>query len=301
MEKNKKIVVIGSINTDMVVKTERLPAPGETVLGGTFFINNGGKGANQAVAAARMGGDVTFIAKTGNDDFGKRAFKYLEKEKIDTKYIFTDANYATGTAFITVDSKGENCIVVASGANSALGVMDIQNALPAIEQADIVLMQLETKVETVEFASKISQKNGAKVILNPAPATTIPDEIFKRLYAIIPNQTEAELLTGIQISDFETAKMAANLLYAKGVQHVIITLGDKGVLLKWYDRFYEVESVKTTVVDTTAAGDTFCGALCVALSKNDNLLEAVKFANRAAAISVSRHGAQDSIPYEWEM
>jgi ribokinase len=291
-----KIIVIGSSNTDMVIKTERLPLPGETVLGGTFLMNPGGKGANQAVAAVRLGGKVSFIAKTGNDVFGKQSVKLYREEGIDTGYIFTDTDNPSGVALISVDSKGENCIVVASGANASLSIADIEQARPGIETGSFLLMQLETSLETIEYAAQLAKKKGIKVILNPAPAQELPLSLFENLYLVTPNKTEAELLSGIKITDRQRAEKAAEEIAQKGVDNVIITLGAEGALIKERDTFHFVEAEKVIAVDTTAAGDTFNGALCVALSEGKGLADAVRFASKAAALSVTRMGAQASIP-----
>lgn len=297
----KKIVIIGSSNTDMVVKSSKLPVPGETVLGGDFAMNPGGKGANQAVAAARLGGDVTFICKVGNDMFGKQAIALYEKEGIDISQVSTDDKCQSGVALITVDSTGENCIAVASGANGTLSPSDIDKAAGVINKADLVLMQLETPLDTVEYAAELASRNGIKVILNPAPAQTIPDKLLRSLYMIVPNTTEAELLSGKKIDSWESACNAAKIIADKGVKIVIITLGAMGALVLDNGEYHKAEVQKIDAVDTTAAGDTFCGALCVALSEGLSIMDAVTFANKASGISVSRMGAQPSIPKREEL
>lgn len=296
-----KIVVIGSCNTDMVIKANRLPVPGETVLGGTFLMNPGGKGANQAVAASRLGGNITFIAKTGNDLFGKQSVELYNSEGINTSYIFSDPNNPSGVALISVDAFGENCIVVASGANAFLSTKDIEKAKDIIASAEIVLMQLEIPLETVEYAAKIANENGVKVILNPAPAQSLPISLIQNLFLITPNKTEAELLSGIKVTDWDSAKTAAAIISEKGVENVVITLGSKGALIKEKGEYHKIEALKVEAVDTTAAGDTFNGALCVGLSEGKSIVESVKMASRAAAITVTRMGAQSSIPYRKEM
>ncbi len=299
---NKKIVVLGSSNTDMVIKTERLPVPGETVLGGTFLMNPGGKGANQAIAASRLGGEVTFICKTGNDMFGQQSVDLYAEENINTDFIFQDKALPSGIALITVDAHGENCIVVASGANFSLNCSDIDQAREAIEQADLLLLQLETPIETVLHAARMAHDKGVKVILNPAPAQPIPAELFEQLYMIVPNKTESELLSGVEVSDWQTARRAAEIISGKGVQVVVITLGSMGTLVKSGDQYFEVPvPVKVDAIDTTAAGDTFCGGLSVGIAEGMDLPEAVRFANKAAGISVTRMGAQASIPYRKEL
>jgi ribokinase len=297
----KKIVVVGSCNTDMVIKADRLPIPGETVLGGTFFMNPGGKGANQAVAAARMGGRVTFISKTGNDVFGKQSVVLYNAEDIKTDYIFSDPSNPSGVALITVDSFGENCIVVASGANASLCPADIDKAAPEIESCDLVLMQLEIPVNTVEYVAEMANRKNIKVILNPAPARALSDQLLKNTYIIVPNRSEAEILSGIKVTDRESARQAADIISAKGVSIVVITLGSQGALIKDHEEYHFVDAVKVDALDTTAAGDVFCGTLCVGLSEGRSILDAVKMAAKASAITVTRMGAQSSIPHRAEL
>jgi len=296
-----KIVVIGSCNIDMVITTDQLPKPGETVLGRNFRMFSGGKGANQAVAAARLGGHVTFITKIGNDLFGKRNIAQYGNEHIDTRYIFSDPDLPTGVALIMVDKDGENCIAVASGANESLKPDDIEKVKEVIDDCSILLLQLEIPMETVEYAASLAYKKGLKVILNPAPAASLPDKLLKCLYAIIPNKKEAEKLSGIPIYDNESARRAADVIARKGVSKVIITLGEKGACIKDEFDYYEIPANKVKAVDTTAAGDTFCGAFCVGLSEGFSIEEAAKMANKAASIAVSRQGAQSSIPYRHEI
>ena len=298
---SKKIVVVGSCNTDMVIKADRLPVPGETIIGGTFLMNPGGKGANQAVAAARMGGAVTFICKTGNDIFGEQAVLQYAKENINTDFVYSDPLQPSGVALITVDANGENCIVVASGANACLVPDDINKASTEIEESSLVLMQLEIPIETVGYVAEMAHSKGIKVILNPAPARALSDDLLKNLYMIIPNSSEAEILSGIKVSDVESAKRAADIISAKGVGIVVITLGPQGALIKDNTEYHYVEAPKAEAVDTTAAGDTFCGAVCVGLSEGKSILDSVRMAARAAAISITRMGAQASIPYRNEL
>jgi len=297
----KRIVIVGSCNTDMVIKADRLPIPGETVLGGTFFMNPGGKGANQAVAAARMGGNVTLISKTGNDVFGKQSVMLYNTENIKTDYIFSDPKNPSGVALITVDSFGENCIVVASGANASLSPADIDTAAEAIVNAGIVLMQLEIPIDTVEYVAEMASGRGIKVILNPAPARALSDKLLKNVYILIPNKSEAEILSGIKVTDRQTAIQAADIISAKGVDIVIITLGSQGALIKQHHEVHFVEAVKVDAVDTTAAGDVFCGTVCVGLSEGKTVTEAVEMAAKASAITVTRMGAQSSIPHRSEL
>ncbi len=298
---NKKIYVIGSSNTDMVVKSEKLPAAGETILGGTFLMNAGGKGANQAVAAAKLGAEVIFVSKVGDDIFGKQAIEGFQKEGINNDFVFTDTKNPSGVALILVDAKGENSIAVASGANGNLQIAEVEKAIEQISDKDTVLLQLEIPIPTVEFAIKKSYQNGAKVILNPAPAQKLDETVFQYLDIITPNETEAELLTGIKVTDLETAKQAAEILHQKGVRNIIITLGSRGAYLYNSTTNCLIETPKVQAVDTTAAGDVFNGALAVALSEGNDLEQAIDFACKAAAVSVTRMGAQASAPLRSEV
>lgn len=296
-----RIIVIGSSNTDMVIKTEKLPVPGETILGGTFLMNPGGKGANQAVAAARLGGKVTFITKRGNDLFGNQAVGLLMREGIDTQYIVKDPELPSGVALITVDSAGENSIVVAPGSNGNLLSEDIPSVIFEAGKYEILLLQLEIPIETVEFSAVTASEHGIKVILNPAPACKLPDNLLKHTWLITPNETEAEALTGVKINNIISAESAAVSLQERGVKNVIITLGEAGAFVKSDNYSGIVPGVKVISVDTTAAGDVFNGALAVAISEGKELNEAVLFANIAASISVTRMGAQASAPYRNEI
>jgi len=296
-----RILVVGSSNTDMVVKIKTLPRPGETVIGGSFLMNAGGKGANQAVATARLGGDVSFICKVGNDIFGEQAIQLFQKEGIDTSHVFTDADNPSGVALITVDEHGENCIAVASGANANLTEEDISSVEKAIDEAGYVLMQLEIPIETVEYVADVAFRKNKKVILNPAPAQALSPELLQHLYAITPNETEAEIITGIKTSDIQSAIEAAQVIAYLGVQHVVITLGSKGALLYTDGKAIEIPAQKVEAIDTTAAGDVFNGAFTLALSEGKDFTEAVRFACKAAAISVTRIGAQASAPYRHEI
>jgi len=294
------IVIIGSSNTDMVIKCEHLPAPGETILGGNFFMNAGGKGANQAVAAARLNGDVCFIAKVGNDVFGRQAIDLFIKENIKTEYIFIDDANPSGIALITVDAKGENCIAVAQGANGNLSVDDIKNTEAVLQDADIILVQLEIPIETIEYIAGFARRHNKILILNPAPARILTDDLLGKISIITPNETEASMLSGIEVTNIEAAKQAAHVLSAKGIETVIITLGKDGALLYQNNEFRVIPTNVVNPVDTTAAGDVFNGALAVALSEQKDIKDAVRFANIAASISVTRLGAQASAPYRSE-
>ena len=299
--KANKILVVGSSNTDMVIKTYNFPAPGETILGGRFLMNAGGKGANQAVAAARLGGVVTFVGKIGADIFGKQAVQQLEDEGINVDFVAVDHRNPSGVAMITVDRKGENSIVVAPGSNGTLSPEDFNMALPELPDAEFVLMQLEIPIPTVEYIARIASQKQKKVILNPAPAAALSDELLQNLYIITPNETEAELLTQIKVSDEQSALKAAEALHEKGVEIVIITMGAAGAFLLINGKSELIKASKVEAHDTTAAGDTFNGALVVALSEGKTIRESIAFANKAAAISVTRIGAQSSIPFRNEI
>ena len=296
----KKIVVVGSANTDMVVKAATLPLPGETLLGGTFFMNAGGKGANQAVAAARLGGNVTLIAKVGNDIFGKQTIEGLQKENINTDFVFTDDTAPSGIALIMVNEEGENCIVVAPGANANLLQADIIT-VNAINEAAIILMQLEIPLATIEAVAIMAKATNQQVIINPAPAQPLSDELLNGLFLITPNETEATLLTGVTVTNQATASKAADIFLSKGVQNVIITLGKQGAYFKNRNEQFKVAAPVVQAKDTTAAGDTFSGALTVALTENMDWQQAIQFAVIAASISVTRLGAQASVPFRNEI
>ncbi len=299
----KKILVVGSSNTDMVIKTRKFPAPGETILGGRFFMNPGGKGANQAVAARRLGGIVSFVGKIGNDIFGKQAMQLLEDEGIRIDFVATDSDNPSGVAMITVDAEGENSIVVAPGSNGTLSPKDVDQAATELNDADLVLLQLETPLDTVSYIAEKANSLGKKVVLNPAPApaSPLPDALYKNLFIITPNETEAELLTGIRATDESSAQLAAEALRAKGVNIVIITMGASGAFLLSPTHSGMIPAPLVKAVDTTAAGDTFNGALVVAISEGLELAEAVRFASQAASLSVTKIGAQSSIPYRKEV
>jgi len=295
-----RILVIGSANTDMVVKANELPLPGETILGGTFIMNPGGKGANQAVAASRLGGNVILVAKVGDDMFGKQTIEDLKKENINTDYVFVDEDTPSGTALIMVNEEGENCIVVAPGANANLLPEDIER-VKEIEEADIILMQLEIPIETIIAVAKMAKLNGQRVIINPAPAQKLDSELLNGLFLITPNETEATFLTGVNVKDELSASQAAEVFINKGVQNVIITLGKKGAYFQNKKIKLMVDAPVVKAMDTTAAGDTFSGALTVAITEKMDWQQAIKFAVQAASISVTRMGAQSSVPRRSEL
>jgi ribokinase len=295
------ILVVGSSNTDMVVMSERIPGPGETVIGGSFFMNPGGKGANQAVAAARAGGKVVFVCKVGDDVFGSQAVQHFEESGIDTSFITVDEVQASGVALINVDRQGENSIAVASGANSFLRPSDVDAARSAIKTAAVILTQLETPLDTLAHLAEIAYAEKKLFILNPAPAAALPESVLKRVDILTPNEHEASLLTGLTVSTLSDASKAAQSLHKMGAKTVIITLGAEGALLLNEGIEQHVPAARVKAVDTTAAGDVFNGALAVALAEGWPMLEAVKFACSAAAISVTRKGAQTSAPYRNEI
>lgn len=298
---NRKIVVIGSSNTDMVIRSPRMPRPGETVLGGEFMMNPGGKGANQAVAAARLGGDVTFIAKVGDDVFGKQTLENLAKEGIVTDHVGVAADVPSGVALINVDASGENSISVASGANSTLSTTDIDVAEEAIAAAGVVLMQLEVPVSTVAYAAQVAKRHGVPVVLNPAPAPNmpLPAELLENVDIIIPNRTEMELITGVGCD--QPVEDGVERLRELGVATVVVTLGSEGSLVCGAETTVKVDPFKVSPVDTTAAGDTFCAALCVGIAEGMPLDRAALFGNLAASVTVTRAGAQPSLPMRSEI
>lgn len=290
------ITVLGSYNTDLMVGLERLPRPGETILGGQFQTAAGGKGANQAVAAARAGGQIRLIARVGQDSFGDRAIAALRHDGIDVSHVSRDAREPSGVALILVDRDGENSIAVASGANARLAVSHVRQARQAIETAEILLLQLETPLRSIEAAVRIAARGGTRVILNPAPARPLAKKLLQQVSILTPNESEAEILTGIRQNGIAAAHKAALMLRRRGVQTAIITLGARGALVASDAGTTLVRGFKVKAVDTTAAGDTFNGALAVALAESQPLEQAVQFANAAAAISVTRIGAQTSAP-----
>lgn len=297
----KKIVVIGSTNTDMVISGKRLPVPGETISDGRFMMAPGGKGANQAVAVARLSakrGSCVFIAKVGDDLFGRDTTRRMHSEGVVARLVVDKAE-PSGTALIIVDSKGQNVISVALGANGTLSLKDVAPFRREIENASALVMQLETPVETVAWAAKVAHDARVSVILNPAPARKLPRTLYPLIDWITPNETEAELLTGVKVTDAASAAKATAAMMKRGVGHVIITMGSKGVYCGDCGKLFPCRRVKA--VDCVAAGDTFNGAFAVALAEGRGCADAIDFAQKAAAISVTRPGAQPSIPYRKEI
>lgn len=296
MTERSRIVVVGSSNTDMVVRSPHLPAPGETVLGGEFLMAAGGKGANQAVAAARLGGDVTLLARVGADVFGDRAIRAFEAEGIRTELVLRDPDAASGVALILVDAAGENLISVAPGANGSLSVEDVEAGRADLDDAAVLLVQLEVPLPSVRAAVEICAGGGGLVILDPAPACELDDELLSSVSILTPNESEAERLTGIPVDDRSSTHRAAGALRARGVETVLVTLGAAGAYLLSADGAELIPSPEVRAVDSTAAGDTFNGALARSLARGDDLRDAIELANRAAAFSVTRPGAQPSMP-----
>ena len=296
--KTPRIVVVGSVNTDMVVKGDKIPAPGETVTGGQFVMAPGGKGANQAVAAARLGADVTLVAKVGDDVFGQESVERFQQEGINTDFIIRDPHTATGVALILVDEQGENSISVAPGANFAFAVNEVEAALKIIGPADVVLLQLEVPMATVQRAAELAHAAGSCVILDPAPAPATPltAELLKFVDYLTPNETEAQLLTGLEVRDEASAIAAAGKLHDAGARGVILTLGSAGSLISDGTNTSMVPCPAVDARDTTAAGDAFNGGLAYALARGESLAEAVRQASHVGALAVTKLGAQPSLP-----
>ncbi|ATM98997.1 MULTISPECIES: ribokinase [Proteus] len=298
----KKLVILGSVNADHILNVAHFPLPGETISGNQFQMVFGGKGANQAVAAGRCGANISFLACLGNDDIGKKAKAQLMTDNIDTKSIELIDDVATGVALIFVNQQGENVIGIHAGANGQLDASYVQRHGNIIKEADALLMQLESPLDSVLKAAEIAKQENVQVILNPAPAQELPDELLSLVDIITPNETETEYLTGIKVIDDESAQQAADVLHNKGIKTVLITLGSRGVWVsEQNNKGCIVPAFKVKAVDTIAAGDTFNGALITALLEGQSMMSAIKFAHAAAAIAVTRAGAQPSVPWRHEV
>lgn len=295
------LVVLGSINADHILNLNSFPTPGETVTGSHYQVAFGGKGANQAVAAGRSGANIAFIACTGDDDIGERVRKQLASDNIDIAPVSVISGEVTGVALIFVNAEGENVIAIHAGANAALSPALVEAQHDRIAQASALLMQLESPIESVLAAAKIARRHNTTVALNPAPARELPDELLSLVDIITPNETEAKKLTGIRVENDEDAAKAALALHAKGIHTVLITLGSRGVWASVNGEGHRVPGFKVDAVDTIAAGDTFNGALITALLEETPLPEAIRFAHAAAAIAVTRKGAQPSVPWREEI
>ncbi|MCI4237176.1 ribokinase [Dickeya dianthicola] len=299
--KSGKLVVLGSINADHILNLAQFPRPGETVIGKQYGVAFGGKGANQAVAAGRSGADIEFIACVGADDIGERIRQQLIKDRIDVSAVEAISGQTTGVALIFVNGEAENMIGIHAGANAAVTPDYLNRYQQKIIDASALLMQLESPLETVIAAARLAHNNGTNVILNPAPACSLPDELLSLVDMITPNETEAQILTGVTVETEDDAQRAAQALHDKGIATVLITLGRRGVWLSEQGKGQRIAGFRVKAVDTIAAGDTFNGALVTALLESRPMVAAIKFAHAAAAIAVTRHGAQPSVPWREEI
>ncbi|HEY54396.1 MAG TPA: ribokinase [Caldilineae bacterium] len=291
------IVIVGSLNMDLVVRTPHMPAPGETVLGGNFQTIPGGKGANQAVAAARLGARVSMVGRVGADAFGTALLANLQVEGVDVRHVLADTTAASGVALITVDESGQNSIVVASGANWRLTVDDVQATLAEIDAFDVLVMQLESPLPVVEAAAKLARERGARVALNPAPARALPTSLLAQTDVLIPNESETSLLTGLPVESLSQAEEAARALLEQGVGAVVLTLGSRGALVvEPGQEAVHLPPHAVEVVDTTAAGDAFVAGLATRWGEGADLVEAARWGNAAGALAVTKVGAQPSAP-----
>ena len=295
-ERKPKVVVVGSFMMDLVIKAERRPQKGETLIGQQFGMFGGGKGNNQAIAAVRLGGDVTMVGRLGMDSFGDKLMDALVEEGVEIRFIVRDAEVGTGVGSPVIDADGDNSIIIVPRANMRLSAADVDRAASAISDSDVLLLQLEVPIAASQRAAEIAKSSGTKVILNPAPARDLPDSFLAQVDILTPNQVEAELLSGVEVSDSEGAERAARILLDRGVSAVILTLGEGGALLLKDGLTTSIPAYRVNVVDTTAAGDAFCGALATALARGEALEDAVVFANAAGALAVTVLGAAPSMP-----
>jgi ribokinase len=301
IQMHPNIVVVGSINMDLVFRTPRMPAMGETISGHEFAQIAGGKGANQAVAAARQGAQTTMIACVGDDSYGQQSLSGLQADGIVTDFIHTINHIATGVAGIFVDDHGNNSIVIAPGANAQLTSAHIESARDVICKADLLICQRETPIATVREAIQLAFEHGVKVVFNPAPAMPLPDDLLAKVSYLIVNETEAGQLSGINVIDNASAKIASTNLLDRGVACVLLTMGEHGVCVTEKKGSYHAPAIKVNVVDTTAAGDTFVGAFAVGIANGLSILDATNQAQYSAALAVTKLGAQSSIPYREEV
>lgn len=297
----KSVVVVGSVNVDIFLKVPRMPQVGETILGRRFYWHIGGKGANQAVGVARLGVPVYFVGKVGNDPFQQRIVDQLKREGVNTEFVAQDEGNPSGMAVILVDKEGRNCITVIGGANRNLSKKDVERARKVILKADILLLQLEIPLETVEYTLRLARESGVCTILNPAPANILNPGILSNTEILVPNRDEAEKLTGVKITSHQKAKEAGALLLGKGVKAVVLTLGEEGALLVTREKTRHFYGVPVKSLDTTGAGDSFIAALVTVLIQDKDLEEAVRYANYAASLSVTKLGAQASLPHKEEL
>ncbi len=295
-----KICVIGSLNMDLVINTPRIPVIGETIIGNGFMTVPGGKGANQAVAAARLGGEVTMVGNVGDDLFGVSLKENLNINNVNSQNVKTLENVPTGVAIVVIN-EGNNYIILDSGANFKISPEDISNLENVIKNSDILLLQMEIPQDAIERAVDIARKYGIKVLLNPAPARELSNDFLEKVDILTPNESECEYITGLKLSTFEDASIAIKCIMGKGVKQVVITLGGRGVVYNSGEKILHKPVPMVEVVDTTAAGDSFTGALAVALTKGMSIDDAIDFANVVGTITVTKKGAQTSLPFLEEL